>query len=69
MGIPVAFRIVSTHLDCIQLFFQDDNYSSLESIKNICIELEKYGPKITAILIEPIQGEGGVKPGEKVFFQ
>ena len=30
---------------------------------------EERGPAVAAVLIEPLQGEGGVNPGDQVFFK
>ncbi len=32
-------------------------------------KLEEHGGKVCAILLEPLQGEGGVRPGDREFFQ
>ncbi|MBW3042481.1 aspartate aminotransferase family protein [Prochlorococcus marinus] len=49
--------------------FKFFSYNDNESFKNLFDGLEKTGPKIAAVLIEPIQGEGGINVGEKSFFQ
>ena len=47
-------------------FFKYNNINSLTQIFNNCIS---DNTKISGVLIEPIQGEGGVIPGEKMFFK
>ncbi len=47
-------------------FFKFNNSNEVKSLQE---KIEENGPKISAILIEPIQGEGGIHPGEKKFFK
>ena len=47
-------------------FFSFNNSESFQKLYN---QLEQKGPRISAVLIEPIQGEGGIHPGEKLFFK
>ena len=47
-------------------FFSFNDSSSFQKVHSI---IEENGPRIAAVLIEPIQGEGGVHPGDKKFFQ
>jgi len=49
--------------------FKFFKYNDFESVKNIFEECEKSNQTIAGILIEPIQGEGGVIPGNKKFFK
>ena len=49
--------------------FKFFKYNDFKSVKNIFEECEKSNQNIAGILIEPIQGEGGVIPGDKKFFQ
>ncbi len=49
--------------------FKFFSYNDSESFKNLFDGLEKTGPTIAAVLIEPIQGEGGINIGEKSFFE
>ncbi len=46
-------------------FFAYNNWQNFESLLQ---KIEKDGPRIAAVLIEPLQGEGGVNPGQKDFF-
>ncbi len=43
-------------------------YNDINFIENIITNLEKSQPSISAIIIEPLQGEGGVNPGNRNFF-
>ena len=49
--------------------FKFFKYNDFQSVKNIFEECKKSNQHIAGILIEPIQGEGGVIPGDKKFFQ
>ncbi len=44
-------------------------YNDLESFEQLLNQLEAQGPRVAAVLIEPLQGEGGVIPGDPAFFQ
>ena len=44
-------------------------YNDWESFKKLFNNLERQGPKVAAVLIEPLQGEGGIYPGDKRFFK
>ena len=45
------------------------SYNDNKSFENLFDDLEKSGPKIAAVLVEPIQGEGGINIGKKSFFE
>ena len=49
--------------------FKFFKYNDVTSVKRIFEECNKKGTKISGVLIEPIQGEGGVIPGDKIFFK
>ena len=49
--------------------FKFFKYNDFSSVKKLIQECEKSGKKISGILLEPLQGEGGVIPGEIRFFQ
>jgi len=49
--------------------FRFFKYNDFKSVKNIFEACEKSNQNIAGILIEPIQGEGGVIPGDKKFFK
>ncbi len=44
-------------------------YNDLTSFINLQKQIEENGPRIAAVLIEPIQGEGGIVPGNISFFK
>tara|TARA_Y100001968_G_scaffold42730_3_gene32811 strand:- start:130 stop:1392 length:1263 start_codon:yes stop_codon:yes gene_type:complete len=45
------------------------SYNNWESFKKLFHQLESEGPKVAAVLIEPLQGEGGIHVGDKTFFK
>lgn len=47
-------------------YFKYNDIASFESLLAAC---EAEGPRVAAVLIEPLQGEGGVNPGDPAFFQ
>ena len=49
--------------------FKFFKYNDISSVKNLYKQCGKNGQKISGVIIEPIQGEGGVIPGNKIFFQ
>ena len=49
--------------------FKFCKYNDISSIKRLFEECKKNDQKISGVLIEPIQGEGGVIPGDKFFFK
>jgi len=49
--------------------FKFFKYNDFKSVIDIYEECEKRNQNIAGILIEPIQGEGGVIPGDKKFFK
>ncbi len=49
--------------------FKFFKYNDIDSVKEIVEECENNSQKVSGVLIEPIQGEGGVIPGNKIFFQ
>ncbi|WP_353292260.1 aspartate aminotransferase family protein [Synechococcus sp. M16CYN] len=48
--------------------FKSFIYNDLSSFENLLRSLEVHGPRVSAVLIEPLQGEGGVNPGDPAFF-
>ena len=44
-------------------------YNDIHSFETALQKHEEQGPKVAAVLIEPLQGEGGVNPGDHAFFQ
>ncbi len=49
--------------------FQFFPYNNKTYFEELITKIESDGPNTAAILIEPLQGEGGVNPGEKIFFK
>lgn len=44
-------------------------YNDTAAFEDLLATCEMQGPRVAAVLIEPIQGEGGVHPGNRQFFQ
>ena len=44
-------------------------FNDLQAFEQQLNRLEAQGPSVAAVLIEPLQGEGGVNPGEASFFR
>ena len=49
--------------------FKFFKYNNFDTVKKLFEECEKNDQQVAGILIEPIQGEGGVIPGNKDFFK
>ena len=49
--------------------FKFFKYNDIVSVKKLFEELKENNQKASGILVEPIQGEGGVIPGDKKFFK
>ena len=49
--------------------FENFTYNDLASFESLLSRLETHGPKVAAVLIEPLQGEGGVNPGDPAVFR
>ncbi len=49
--------------------FEFFSFNNSNSVENLYKKLEKNGPRIASIFVEPIQGEGGIHLGDKKFFQ
>ena len=47
-------------------YFPYNNTAAFEALLAAC---EAEGPQVAAVLLEPLQGEGGVNPGDPAFFQ
>jgi acetylornithine aminotransferase len=44
-------------------------YNDIAAFEALLGECEAEGPRVAAVLVEPLQGEGGVNPGDPAFFQ
>jgi len=44
-------------------------YNGTAAFEALLAECEAEGPRVAAVLLEPLQGEGGVNPGDPAFFQ
>jgi acetylornithine/N-succinyldiaminopimelate aminotransferase len=44
-------------------------YNDFAALEAAVHELEREGPAVAAILLEPLQGEGGIRPGDPAYFQ
>ncbi len=44
-------------------------YNDINEFENLLQKIESKGPKVASVLIEPLQGEGGIQPGEISFFK
>ena len=49
--------------------FRFFKYNDIASVKKLFDECQKNNQRVSGVLIEPIQGEGGVIPGDKLFFK
>jgi len=49
--------------------FKFFKFNDFDSVKKLFEECENNDQKISGVLVEPIQGEGGVIPGNKIFFK
>ncbi len=49
--------------------FKFFSYNNIESFENLFDGLETTGPQIAAVLVEPLQGEGGINVGQQSFFE
>ncbi len=44
-------------------------YNDIAALEQTIAELDKNEPRVAAILLEALQGEGGVRPGDRAYFQ
>jgi acetylornithine aminotransferase len=49
--------------------FRHFPYNDTAAFEALLAECEAEGPRVAAVLIEPLQGEGGVVPGDPAFFR
>ena len=48
--------------------FRYFRYNDTTAFETLLAECEAEGPRVAAVLLEPLQGEGGVNPGDPAFF-
>jgi acetylornithine aminotransferase len=48
--------------------FRFFTYNDITSFETLLADAESAGPRVAAVLLEPLQGEGGVNPGDPAFF-
>ena len=44
-------------------------YNNIEALRATIAEFDRDQPQVAAIMLEPLQGEGGVNPGSESYFQ
>jgi acetylornithine aminotransferase len=44
-------------------------YNDIEAVENAIADIDEGNRRVAAIMLEPLQGEGGVRPGEVEYFQ
>jgi acetylornithine/N-succinyldiaminopimelate aminotransferase len=49
--------------------FQYVPYNDIEALEAMIADLDRDGPQVAAIMLEALQGEGGVNPGDRAYFQ
>lgn len=57
------------HFDPLMPGFAYVPYNDIPALEAAIAELDQDQPQVAAILLEPLQGEGGVRPGEAAYFQ
>ncbi|MFB2839066.1 aspartate aminotransferase family protein [Floridanema evergladense] len=57
------------HFDPLVPGFHYVEYNDISAIKNAIGDIDTGDRRVAAILLEALQGEGGVRPGEKEYFQ
>ncbi|MFN6539798.1 MAG: aspartate aminotransferase family protein [Nostoc sp. EkiNYC01] len=57
------------HFDPLMPGFHYVNYNDINSVEVAISELDEGDYRVAAILIEPLQGEGGVRPGDIAYFK
>ena len=49
--------------------FQYVPYNDIDALEAMVADLDRNGPQVAAIMMEALQGEGGVNPGDRAYFQ
>ena len=57
------------HFDPLMPGFAYVPYNDIGAIQNAVTDLDEGNRRVAAIMLEPLQGEGGVRPGEIEYFQ
>ncbi|MFM7406202.1 MAG: aspartate aminotransferase family protein [Cuspidothrix sp.] len=57
------------HFDPLVPGFHCVNYNDIRAVEAAVTELDEGNYRVAAILIEPLQGEGGVRPGDIAYFK
>ncbi|WP_008311632.1 aspartate aminotransferase family protein [Leptolyngbya sp. PCC 6406] len=57
------------HFDPLMPGFHYVPYNDLAALEGAIATLDADQPQVAAILLEPLQGEGGVRPGDRTYFQ
>ncbi|MBF2097014.1 MAG: aminotransferase class III-fold pyridoxal phosphate-dependent enzyme, partial [Gloeomargaritaceae cyanobacterium C42_A2020_066] len=57
------------HFDPLVPGFAYVPYNDLTALETLVAELDREERQVAAIFLEPIQGEGGVRPGQRDYFQ
>ncbi len=57
------------HFDPLMPGFQYVPYNDVAALEAAIAAVDQEGPQVAAILLEPLQGEGGVNPGDRAYFQ
>ncbi|MEB3122487.1 MAG: aspartate aminotransferase family protein [Snowella sp.] len=57
------------HFDPLMPGFAYVPYNDIGAIQNAVTDLDEGNRRVAAIMLEPLQGEGGVRPGEVEYFQ
>lgn len=57
------------HFEPLVPGFEYVPYNDLEALENAITDLDEGNRRVAAVLLEPLQGEGGVRPGELEYFQ
>ncbi|ACK73504.1 acetylornithine and succinylornithine aminotransferase [Gloeothece citriformis PCC 7424] len=56
------------HFDPLVPGFEYVPYNDIDAVKNAIADIDEGNRRVAAIMLEPLQGEGGVRPGEIEYF-
>ncbi|URR36860.1 aspartate aminotransferase family protein [Thermosynechococcus sp. HN-54] len=57
------------HFDPLVPGFAYVPYNDFAALQSLVEQLDQSQPQVAAILLEPLQGEGGVRPGDRAYFE